>query len=487
MILGADPGLSRAQDDPRLDAFRQLPHNVEAEKALLGAIFANNRAFEVVSAFLRSEHFALGQNGQIFEAITKLRDRGKIVDPVTLRTFFEGDEALAEIGGPAYLMELAGSAVGVINASEYGRIVFDLAKKRELIGIGQDLVERAFSGDVEVTADTLIEDTERELYEVGEGHANGKAARSLDRIANPALLAAEKARESADGILGLPTGFVDLDRVLGGLAPSDLIVIGARPGMGKTALALNVARKAATSGTPVGFFSLEMSSNQLFYRLVADRAGIEQNRISRGRTDDAESERVMEAGRGIRQLPIHIDDSAGLSIEQVRSRARRMQRQRRCGLFVVDHMQLVYAKAENRTQEITRISCGLKALAKELDVPVLALCQLNRAVESREDKRPTLADLRESGSIEQDADAVMLLYREAYYLELNEPQKKANEDLMAFTGRLADWNERLAQVRNGADLIVAKNRHGKTDRIKLHFAPEFGRFGNRAEDMRAVA
>jgi replicative DNA helicase len=476
-----------ADNDPRLDAFRQLPHNVEAEKALFGAIFINNRAFEAVSEYLRPEHFALPQNGQIFRACAKLREQGKLADPVTLRAFFEGDDSLSEIGGPAYLMELAGSAVGVINAGEYGRVIFDLFRRRELIEIGKSLTERAYSGDVEATAETLIEDTERELYELGEGRSDGKTARSLDRITDSALSAAEKARESVDGILGLPTGLPDIDHILGGLAPADLVVVGARPGMGKTAIALNIARHVATKGTPVGIFSLEMSDHELLYRLAADHAEVEQYRVARGRTTDAEWSKVKSAGADLRPIPIHIDDTAGLSIEQIRSRARRMKRRHGCGLFIIDHMGLVRAKAENRTQEVTRISGGLKALAKDLNVPVLALCQLNRSVETREDKRPMLADLRESGSIEQDADAVCFLYRPAYYLERVRPQAKPNETKAAFNNRLVGWEADLDRIRRDAELIVAKNRHGRITTVCLFFDAEYGRFGCRAEEWRGAA
>jgi replicative DNA helicase len=487
MILGVNPGLSGAQDDPRLDAFRQLPHNVEAEKALIGAIFINNRAFEVVSEYLRPEHFALGQNGTIYEACGKLIDQGKIADPITLRTLFEGNDELGDIGGAEYLMELTGSAVGVINAGEYGRVIFDLAQKRELIEIGQSLTERAYSGDVGATAEILIEDTERELYELGEGRSDGKTARSLDSITDTALLAAEKARESADGILGLPTGFADVDRILGGLAPSDLIVLGARPGMGKTAIALNIARHVATKGTPVGIFSLEMSDHELLYRLAADHAGVEQYRVARGQTSDAEWAKVKSTCSDLSAVPIHIDDTAGLSIDQIRSRARRMKRRHGCGLFIIDHMGLVRANAENRTQEITRISGGLKALAKDLNLPVLALSQLNRSVETREDKRPMLADLRESGSIEQDADAVCFLYRPAYYLERDRPQPKPNETEAGFKNKIIDWEADLNRIRRDAELIVAKNRHGRIAPVHLFFDAKYGRFGCRAQEWRGAA
>lgn len=471
--------------DPRLNAFRQPPHNVEAEKATLGAILANPRAFDAVAEFLRPEHFALAQNGQVFEACARLRDRGQVADPVTLKGYFEADNKLAEIGGPAYLAELAGSAVGVINAGAYGRLVVDLARKRDLIGVGQNLVDRAFDADVDVTSDGLIEETEAALFELAAGAVTAREV-DLSSIADDALRAAEKARESPDGLLGLSTGLADLDRVLGGLVASDLDILAGRPGMGKTALGLSIARHVAGAGTPTGFFSLEMSSRQLFYRLIAAQAGIEQSTIARGRADDAEWFQAREAATAIRRLPLHIDDTPGLAVDQLRSRARRMKRRHGVGLIVVDHLGLLRAKAENRTQEITRISGGLKALAKELDVPVLALCQLSRGVEGREDKRPTLADLRDSGSIEQDADSVTFLYRPAYYLERQRPVPKASETESAYRTRLTDWEADLERIRHDASLIVAKNRHGPLAEIALHCEIATGRFGCRARDRGAA-
>lgn len=466
------------------DTARIPPHNYEAEQALLGAILLNNRAMERVE-FLRPEHFADPTHGRIFAACGKLIERGAIANPVSLKSFFEQDGQLAEIGGTVYLAQLANAVVSIINAEDYGRLVHDLHLRRELIATAEELSAAAYAVDLDHDTAGLIEDTERRLYDLAEHGTSRQSMRTFDRVVDAAWDRAELARATGRGILGLSTGFADLDRIIGGLAPSDLLILGARPAMGKTALGMAIAHHLAREGISVGVFSLEMSAEQLAYRLMASEAGVSQHSISRGRADEQDWDLVHESASRVRSLPLHIDDTAGTSINRILARARHMKRRHGVGLLIVDHLHLIRAKAENRTQELTHISGTLKQIAKELEVPVLALCQLSRSVENREDKRPTMADLRESGSIEQDADVVMFLYRRAYYIEREEPQKKPNESRDSHVGKLAEWNDLLASVRNDAEVIVAKNRHGPTDKVTLFFEPEFSRFRMRSyrEDM----
>lgn len=463
---------------------RVPPHNFEAEQALLGAILLNNRAFEKVVEYLRPEHFADPTHGRIFAACGKLIDKGHVANPVSLKSYFEQDGGLAEIGGTAYLAQLANAVVSIINAGDYGRLIYDLHLRRELIATAEELADASYSLDIDHPASELLEETERRLYDLAE-RGGGQAVRSFDKVADAAWARAELARSQGRGILGLSTGFTDLDRIIGGLSPSDLVILGARPAMGKTALCLAIAHHLAKDGIPVGIFSLEMSAEQLAYRIMSSDASVSQHAISRGRATDEDWEMAREAVARVRTLPLHIDDTAGATITRILARARQMKRRHGIRLMILDHLHLVRTKAENRTQELTQISGTLKQIAKELEVPVLALCQLSRSVESREDKRPTMSDLRESGSIEQDADVVMFLYRRAYYLEREEPQKKPTESKETYAGKLADWHDLLASVKNEAEVIVAKNRHGPTDKVTLFFEPEFSRFHMRShrEDM----
>jgi len=475
--------------DARLSAFRTPPHNVEAEKALLGAIFANNRAYEAVSEFLKPEHFALGQNGRIFAACAKLVERGQIADPVTLKNFFEQDQSLAEVGGPAYLAELAGSAVGIINAGEYGRLVYDLFLRRELIALGEDVVERAYGGDVETNAVQQIEQAEQGLYDLAtrgeyEGGFQPFKASVID-----AIEMAEKAHKREGSLAGIGTGFTDIDKMLGGLHPSDLIILAGRPSMGKTALATNIAFNAAYShakskggeGGIVGFFSLEMSAEQLASRILSEQTDISSDRMRKGELTNEEFNRLVVASQTLHQIPIFIDDTPALTVSALRTRARRLKRQHGLAFIVIDYLQLIASPgshSDNRVQEVSEITRGLKTLAKELDVPVLALSQLSRAVEQRDNKRPQLSDLRESGSIEQDADVVMFIFREEYYLERDEPAQRQEENDDKFFDRRQRWEERLESVRNVAEVIVAKQRHGPIGTVKLMFQGAFTRFGN---------
>ena len=471
-------------------SFRQMPHNVEAEKALLGAIFANNRAYETVSEYLRPEHFALLAHGKIFEAAGRLIERGQMADSTTLHNFFQNDASLSDIGGPAYLDEVTAFAVSVINAGEYGRLIYDLYLKRELINLGEDVVNRAYGGEIDETASSQIETAEQYLYDLataGEYEGGFKAFKETIILAIEQAAAAHK-REGK--LAGVTSGFRDLDALLGGLHPSDLLILAGRPAMGKTALATNIAFNAAythkqsqgAEGAVVGFFSLEMSSEQLAARILSEQSNISSNLMRKGELNDDEFSRLVMASQTLHQIPIYIDDTPALTVSALRTRARRLKRQHNLGLIVVDYLQLISgsagSKSDGRVQEVSEITRGLKTLAKELDVPVIALSQLSRQVENREDKRPQLADLRESGSIEQDADVVMFIYRDEYYLEKAEPKQRADESGEKLAQRLANWEERLDRVRNTAEVIVAKQRHGPVGMVRMMFDGAYTRFGD---------
>ncbi len=487
----SDPIDGTLQGSP---AFRTPPRNIEAEKALLGAILVNNRAYERVSDFLRAEHFAVGPHGRIFEACARLIERGQIADPVTLKNLFEQDEALSDIGGPAYLADLATSAAPVSNAGEYGHIIFDLFLKRQLIGLGEDVVNDAYAAEVEESAPHQIERAEERLYKLADsGEYEGGFQPFKDSVIS-AIQMADAAHKREGGLAGVPTGLIDLDKLLGGLHPSDLIVLAARPSMGKTSLATNIAFNAAYSmqesggreGAIVGFFSLEMSAEQLAARVISEQTNISSDRMRKGELRNDEFDRLVPASQTLHRIPIFIDDTPALSVSQLRTRARRLKRQHGLGLIVVDYLQLMSASAgtrvENRVQEISEITRGLKAVAKDLNVPVLALSQLSRAVESREPPRPLLSDLRESGTIEQDADVVMFIYREQYYIERQKPSPRADEDDGRFATRFERWEERRRDAENKAEVIIAKQRHGPIGNVLLHFSGTFTRFSNYDRD-----
>ena len=490
-LTNAVPAL---RDDSRDRLLRTPPHNVEAEKALLGAIFVNNKAFERISDFLRPEHFAIGPHGLIFAACARLIERGQIADPVTLRRYFEQEQSLAEIGGPAYLEELANSATSVINAGEYGRLVHDLHLKRELIGIGEDMVNEAFGADVDKPAPTQIELAERRLYDLA---TTGEYDRGFETFAvslDKALQMAELAHKREGKLAGVTSGFRDLDALLGGLHPSDLIILAGRPAMGKTALATNIAYNAAYAhsqskggeGAVVGFFSLEMSSEQLAARLLSEQTDISSDAMRKGQLSNEEFDRLAAAVPVLNRMPLFIDDTPGLTVSALRTRARRLKRQHNLGLIVIDYLQLISSgtggRPDNRVQEVSEITRGLKILAKELQVPVIALSQLSRQVESRDDKRPQLSDLRESGSIEQDADVVMFIFREEYYVNQRKPAQREDEDGNKFAERYAKWEERKARVENIAEVIVAKQRHGPIGTVEMMFQGRFTRFGDLDRD-----
>ena len=471
-------------------SFRTLPHNPEAEKGLLGAMFVNNRAYETVSEFLRPEHFSFPQHGRVFEACAKLIERGQIADPVTLQRFFEADEGLAEIGGPAYLADLAASAVTVINAGEYGRLIYDLFLKRELINLGEDVVNRAYGAEVEERATDQIEFAEQNLYDLATSGNYEGGFQPFKEAVLSAIDIATVAHNREGGLAGVATGFTDMDSLLGGLHASDLVILAGRPSMGKTALATNIAYNAAYNfrhtegreGAVVGFFSLEMSAEQLASRILSEQSNISSDRMRKGELSNDEFHRLSAASSTLHHIPIFIDDTPALTVSALRTRARRLKRQHNLGLIVVDYLQLISASGtsrnDGRVQEVSEITRGLKTLAKELNVPVLALSQLSRAVEQREPPRPQLSDLRESGSIEQDADVVMFIFREEYYLERKKPGRRGDEDDTDFDRRMDRWEEAKLKVANLADVIVAKQRHGPIGDIKLLFHGAFTRFGD---------
>ncbi|MBM09814.1 MAG: replicative DNA helicase [Magnetovibrio sp.] len=470
--------------------FRRLPYNIESEKALIGAIFANNRAYELVSEYLQPKHFALTQHGRVFEACGKLIERGQIADSITLKRYFEQDKSLSDIGGQAYLDELVSSAVTVINAQEYGRIIHDLFLKRELINLGEDVVNRAYKSEVEDNAIIQIDSAEQSLYDLAtSGSYDGGFVEFKETILK-AIEIAEAAHKRESQLAGIGSGFRDLDRLLGGFHQSDLIIIAGRPAMGKTALATNISYNAAKDyletngdeGAVVGFFSLEMSSEQLAARILSEQSNISSDRMRKGELSSEEFTRLVQASQSLHKAPIFIDDTPALTVSALRTRARRLKRQHKLSLIIIDYLQLISGSSnsrnDGRVQEVSEITRGLKTLAKELHVPVVALSQLSRQVENREDKRPQLADLRESGSIEQDADVVAFIYRDEYYLEKAEPKQRTEETLEKFAHRVANWEERISRVHNTAEIIIAKQRHGPVGNVKLMFDGQFTRFGD---------
>ena len=480
---------------------RSLPQNIEAEQALLGALLIDNAAYDPVSVFLEPEHFYVPVHARIYEAARDLIVRGQIANPVTLKSYFDADEALADIGGTQYLARLAGAAASIINARDYGQVIRDLSVRRSLIHIGEDVVNVAYDPRVEDSAGSLIETAESRLYELAEtGHDEG-GFKPFSSALTEAVASAEAAYKRDGQLSGVATGLIDLDNLLGGLHPSDLLILAGRPSMGKTALATNIAFHAARSyraepgtssklevvhGAVVGFFSLEMSAEQLAGRILAEASGIRSDHIRRGKMSNDEFMQLVKASRELSSAPMFIDDTPALSVAALRTRARRLKRTHGLSLLVIDYLQLMRPnrRHENRVQEISEITQGLKALAKELDLPVVALSQLSRAVEQREDKRPQLSDLRESGTIEQDADVVMFIYRDEYYLERAEPQQRQEESSERFDQRYDSWQQRFESARGLADVIVTKQRHGPIGNVKLRFEAETTSFTNYAQSTR---
>ncbi|MGE0256118.1 MAG: replicative DNA helicase [Alphaproteobacteria bacterium] len=484
---------SREVRDPV--APRTLPHNVQAEAALIGAILANNRAFERVQDFLEPRHFADPAHGRVYAACKTLIERGQLAQPVTLRNYLERDQQLAEIGGVDYLARLAAAVITIQNARDLGQEIYDCFLRRELIDVGEDVVLRAADHDLDEPATKQIEHAEARLYTLAQQGTSETGFIDFGKAVTRALDLATAAYKRDGKLVGVPTGFRDLDTMLGGLHKSDLVIVAGRPAMGKTAFATNIASNVAESvrretgddgrtaevRETVAFFSLEMSSEQLATRIISEQANVRSDAIRRGDIREEEYDRVFAASQKLYNLPLFIDDTPALSVASMRTRARRLKRTHGLSMIVVDYLQLLQGstdrRAENRVQEVSEITRSLKSVAKELNVPVLALSQLSRAVEQRDDKRPQLADLRESGSIEQDADVVMFLYREEYYLRQAQDQRE-HESPDKYQERLRRHEERLEACRNKATVIIAKQRHGPVGEVELQFTGEFTRFSD---------
>jgi replicative DNA helicase len=476
------------------DPIAQTPHNLEAEQALLGALMFDNAAYERLSDQLQARHFYEPFHARLFAAIEDHIRKGQLAEPIVLIERFRRDPAFEELGGVRYLADLVDRAPPAANAAEYARVIFDLAIRRDLIRIGGDIAAEASHNEAGKNARDQIEAAEQQLYTLAEtGSASSGFVPFSDALRGAVELAAE-AFSRDGGLAGLSTGLVDLDQKLGGLHASDLLILAARPSMGKSSLALNIAYDVAknyaweprpdgsrktVNGGVAAFFSLEMSADQLAMRLLGEVSGVSSDRLRKGEIDASEFGRVRDAAIDIQSAPLYIDDTGGLSLSKLTARARRLKRQVGLDLIVVDYLQLITAgdgRIDNRVQEVSMITQGLKALAKELMVPVLACAQLSRQVENRDDKRPQLSDLRESGSIEQDADVVMFIFRESYYKSRTEPREGTAEHLT--------WQEDMDRIRNVAEVIIGKQRHGPIGTVKLHFNEDLTKFSNLAREGR---
>ena len=471
-----------------------LPHNIEAEQQLLGAILTNNEVYDRIASLVKPVHFFDPVHQRIFERAAARIQKNALASPVTLKPFFEDDAGLAELGGPSYLARLAGAAISAYAARDYAQMIYDLAVRRELIGLGRDISAKAAKVEVDSEPRDQIIEAEQRLYKLGEqGHAE-RGFQSFLKAVTDAVNVANAAYQRDGGLAGISTGLTDLDRKLGGLHPSDLLILAGRPSMGKTSLATNIAFNIAKAhrrgrlpdggegsieGGVVGFFSLEMSAEQLAARILSEASEVPSEQIRRGDMTEQEFRRFVEAAKALESCPLYIDDTPALPISQVAARARRLKRTHGLDVLIVDYLQLLKGSSkENRVQEVSEITQGLKAIAKELMIPVIALSQLSRAVESREDKRPQLSDLRESGSIEQDADVVMFVYRDEYYREREKPGDHELE-------KMAQWQTIMESVHGKAEVIIGKQRHGPIGTVELAFEGRFTRFSNLARSWQA--
>ena len=471
------------RDDKDNPNYRILPHNIDAEQGLLGALLVDNRAVEKMGDFLKPAHFFMPAHQRIFESILTLIDRGQNASPVTLKNYFQDDEDLKDVGGSAYLADLAANVVSVVNVEDYARTIYELHLRRELITLGEDVVNESYSHTLESDATKTIELAEARLFDLAEtGDIKGGFITLRDSVLT-AIEQAEKAYKSDGHVTGITSGLIDVDKKLGGFQNSDLLILAGRPSMGKTALAVNWAFNAAKAyaetggqeGGRVAFFSLEMAAEQLAGRILSEQSGISGDAIRKGNIKQDDFRAFVEASQKMSQVPLYIDDTPALSISAVRTRARRLKRQHGLDMLVVDYLQLLRGTGskrglENRVQEISEITQGLKAIAKELDMPVIALSQLSRQVEQREDKRPQLSDLRESGSIEQDSDVVMFVYREEYYLSRTEPEPGTEKHMK--------WQESMERAHNIGECIVAKQRHGPIGTVKMFFDANLTKFSD---------
>ena len=472
----------------------RAPSNIEAEQALLGILLYDNAAYERVTDHLQGRHFYEPFHGRLFEAIQSHVRRGQLAEPILLAEQFQRDPAFEELGGVRYLADMVDRGPPAANAPDYGRVIYDLALRRDLIRIGGEIAAAAQAGDPEMNGPQQIEAAEQQLYTLAEtGAASSGLVDFRDALSGAVEMAAE-AYSRDGGLSGLSTGLADLDQKLGGLHPSDLIILAARPSMGKTSLAANIAFNVAkryawepqpdgtrkvVSGGVVAFFSLEMSAEQLAMRLLAEATEVPSDKIRKGEISASEYGRIRDAAQELSDAPLFIDATGGISIGKLAARARRLKRTTGLELIVVDYLQLMTSgdtRIDNRVQEVSQITQGLKTLAKELSVPIIAAAQLSRQVENREDKKPQLADLRESGSIEQDADVVMFIYREAYYMSRIEPKEGTPEHL--------EWQDKLDPIRNLAEIIIGKQRHGPIGTVRLHYNEDLTKFSNLARGDR---
>ena len=453
---------------------KELPNNIEAEQSIIGSILLNNEIFDEINLLINSKNFYDPMHQKIYMAIEKLIYSGMLANPITLKNYFENEKD--ELNIPNYLFKITKFSTSSRQAIEYSKLIYDLYVKRELIKISENIIDTAKSNDLDNDGKSIIENFEKSLFDLAEKGSFSSSLVKFDEAMKMTIEMASSAYKNEEGIVGVPTGLTDLDYRLGGLHKSDLLIIAGRPSMGKTALATNIAFNAAKKiqndgrKSTIAFFSLEMSSEQLSTRILAEQSRIKSNDIRRGKISEEQFDKFIEVSKNISELPLYIDETPAISIAALSNRARRIKRLYGLDMVVVDYIQLMKASnfREGRVQEISEITQGLKALAKELSVPVLALSQLSRAVEHRDDKKPQLSDLRESGSIEQDADVVMFVYREAYYLQGKEPRPATVEH--------AEWQAKMNDISHLAEIIIGKQRHGPTGNVMLEFEAMFTKF-----------
>lgn len=485
-IAPINSGQDRAADEAGItDA---LPHNVEAEQQLLGAILTNNDIYDRVAAIIGAQHFYEPVHARIFEVAQSRIAKNNLASPVTLKAFLEDDEGLKELGGPAYLVRLAGAAISGFAARDYAQMIYDLAIRRELIALGRDISDKAAKVDIASEPKEQIVEAEQALYALGEQGQTDSGFQSFLKAVTDAVNSANAAYQRDGGLSGISTGLTDMDKKLGGLHKSDLLILAGRPSMGKTALATNIAfniakayqkgirhdgTEGAVNGGVVGFYSLEMSAEQLAARILSEASEVPSEQIRRGDMTEEEFRRFVEAAKQLEACPLYIDDTPALPISQLAARARRLKRTHGLDVLMIDYLQLVRPATakDSRVNEVSEITQGLKAIAKELEIPVIALSQLSRQVENRDDKRPQLSDLRESGSIEQDADVVMFVYREEYYKEREKPGDHELE-------KMAAWQTEMDHLHGKAEIVIGKQRHGPIGHVELSFEGQFTRFGN---------
>ena len=467
--------------NPNDQDIKELPHNLEAEQALLGAILLNNDILYDINEIIDSNHFFESIHIKIYEVINKISSKGQLATPITLKSYFEIEKNLEDIGGSAYLARLANAAVSLEYAKNYAQIIYDLAVRRSLYELGGKLSFNAIESEIDTNPSDLVEDAERDLYQIAEKGTNAHNVQTFKSSMEEAVELMKKAYEKDSNIVGISTDFRDLDQKLGGLHNSDLLILAGRPSMGKTSLATNIAFNIAKQAhdnvdtdSNVAFFSLEMSAEQLATRILSEQAKISSNDIRRGNLSESDLDNLVEVSKSILEIPLFIDDTPAINMATLASRARRIKRKHGLGIIIIDYLQLLRpaknSRNDGRVQEVSEITQGLKALAKEMNIPILALSQLSRQVEQRDDKKPQLSDLRESGSIEQDSDVVMFIFREEYYLEKTAPAPG--------TADYIDWQQKMDEVHGQAELLISKQRHGPTGNIRLSFESKFTRFGN---------